>query len=111
MDPGYDIEPQPIARTRRRPVWLIVTAIAVFVAIGIVKPWALAPGPTSRPATTTGSPAPSPAFAGVDVDPAAAPQLTPDWPAGSAASPLSTASATEAEGALAMLSVRSGTWG
>lgn len=109
METGYDLEPRPIGRSTHRRVWFVILAVAMFLAVVLVKPWTSQSSSPTRAGIASPRPAASPAFAVVPVRPA--PDLMPVWPAASVASLFADATATQAEGALGALTVRSGAWG
>lgn len=109
METGYDLEPQPIGRQSRRRLGFGVLTVALFLAVVLVKPWADPPLAPTPAAIASPRPSASPGFAAVPVRPA--PILAPVWPAEPVASLLADATATQAEGAISALTVRSGAWG
>ncbi len=114
METRYEVERVPIGRRHDRKVPAAVAALLVVLAIVISKPWAgttpsaslppaglVAPNPDPTPALTAG-PAPA-ALAGV---PAAS-----GWPAAASPARFDATAASQAEMAIGLLSVHSGTWG
>jgi len=109
MDPGYQMEPERIGRARSRRLPALVGAAAIALIVVIAKPWVSVP-----PALITPEPDRAAVVAASQhptVTPATPPIAGPAWPIPDSSRTGATPASAEAEGALALLDDRRGTWG
>ena len=109
MDPGYQMEPESIGRTRSRRLPTLVGMTALALVVLIAKPWAGPDGRTTGPAPTSADLAAS--SSRPTATSYATPIADPGWPVPDWSRTGATLASTQAEGALASLEGRRGTWG